>query len=333
VRASEARRPDSIIDDPMAIELADSIDYDFAKFGFARRQDMAVRALGYDRQTRRYLLDHPKATVVALAEGLQTSFYRLDASGVGNQFRWLTVDLPPMIELRRKLLPPSDRVEMLAQSALAQLTEIYRGQGRTFEMRQPLLAAGPAGPGGSSKETEFGAIRVGVSTLLIRDDLREALGPAVSIAFAALAVSVLGATLLAQLLLRPIHVIRSGLTRLGQGEFGVRLDLSQHDEFGELGTFFNAMSAQLSADRSQMAGQVANLESAVEHLQDAVAIVNGRGELLFANPAMRTLLPTATAGASFNDLLPPDHPVRRLSEQTLMSRQSRGPARAGTGCA
>ncbi len=118
VRASEARRPDSIIDDPMAILLADSIDYDFAKFGFARRQDMAVRALGYDRQARRYLLDHPKATVVALAEGLQTSFYRLDVSDVGNEFRWLTVDLGPMIDLRRKLLPPSERVEMCAQSAL-----------------------------------------------------------------------------------------------------------------------------------------------------------------------------------------------------------------------
>ena len=103
--------------------------------------------------------------------------------------------------------------------------------------------------------------------------------------------------LLAQLLLRPIHVIRSGLTRLGRGEFGVQLDLNQHDEFGELGTLFNTVSAQLSADRSQMAGQVANLESAVEHLEDAVAIVNPRGELLFANPAMRALLPGASAGA------------------------------------
>jgi O-methyltransferase involved in polyketide biosynthesis len=118
VRANEARRPDSIIDDPIAIELADSIDYDFAKFGFSRRQDMALRALGFDRQTRRYLLDHPQATVVALAEGLQTSFYRLNASDVGDQFHWLTVDLPPMIELRRKLLPASDRVRMCAQSAL-----------------------------------------------------------------------------------------------------------------------------------------------------------------------------------------------------------------------
>jgi O-methyltransferase involved in polyketide biosynthesis len=118
VRANEARRPDSVIDDPLAIELADSIDYDFAKFGFARRQDMALRALAYDRHTRRYLANHPRATVVALAEGLQTSFYRLDASGVGDQFQWLTVDLPPMIDLRRKLLPASDRVRMCAQSAL-----------------------------------------------------------------------------------------------------------------------------------------------------------------------------------------------------------------------
>ena len=105
-----------------------------------------------------------------------------------------------------------------------------------------------------------------------------------------------GAIVLAQLFLRPIHVIRSGLTRLGRGEFGVKLDLKQDDEFGELGTFFNAVSAQLSADRSQMAGQVANLESAVELLEDAVAIVNPKGALLFANPAFRSLLPTAAAG-------------------------------------
>jgi O-methyltransferase involved in polyketide biosynthesis len=118
VRAHEARRPDSIIDDPMAIELVDSIDYDFAKFGYSRRQDMAVRALAYDRHARRYLLDYPKATVVALAEGLQTSFFRLNAADVGDEFQWLTVDLPPMVELRRKLLPPSDRVRMRAQSAL-----------------------------------------------------------------------------------------------------------------------------------------------------------------------------------------------------------------------
>ena len=118
VRACEARRPDSIIADPMAVELVDSIAFDFAKFGYTRRQDMALRALAFDRATRRYVVDHPAATVVALAEGLQTSFHRIDASGVGHEFRWLTVDLPPITAVREALLPPSDRVTTCAQSAL-----------------------------------------------------------------------------------------------------------------------------------------------------------------------------------------------------------------------
>jgi O-methyltransferase involved in polyketide biosynthesis len=119
VRATEAARPDAIIEDPMAIRLVESIDYDYAKFGPASRQDMALRALAFDKQTRRYLTAHPRATVVALAEGLQTSFFRLDADeAVGDEFHWLSVDLPQIIDLRRRLLPESPRVSTCAQSAL-----------------------------------------------------------------------------------------------------------------------------------------------------------------------------------------------------------------------
>ena len=211
-----------------------------------------------------------------------------------------------------------DLAGLLARSSLSKLQAIYTGQGQNLEFRQPLRLG----------DTDFGSIRIGVSTLLVRQDLDASLGPAVVTAFVALAIAVLSAWLLAQLLLRPIHVIRSGLTRLGKGELGVRLDLSQDDEFGELGTFFNTVSAQLSADRSHMAGQVANLESAVQHLEDAVAIVNPRGELLFANPAMRELLPEATPGTSLEQLVRAGHPLRGLSEQTLVSRGSSGPVSA-----
>jgi O-methyltransferase involved in polyketide biosynthesis len=116
-RAREARRRDPIIDDPMAIALVDSIDFDFAKFG-PTRQDIALRARAFDLQTTSYLNQHPSATVVALAEGLQTSFWRLDAAIPDGQFRWLTVDLPPIIDVRTRLLPPSPRVSVCAQSAL-----------------------------------------------------------------------------------------------------------------------------------------------------------------------------------------------------------------------
>jgi len=116
-RAAEARRRDPIIDDPMAIALADSIDFDFAKFG-PTRQDFALRARAFDIQVQSYLEQHPTATVVALAEGLQTSFWRLDAAIPDAQFRWLTVDLPPIVDVRARLLPTSPRMSTCAQSAL-----------------------------------------------------------------------------------------------------------------------------------------------------------------------------------------------------------------------
>jgi O-methyltransferase involved in polyketide biosynthesis len=116
-RAAEAGRPDSVIDDPMAVALVDSIDFDFAKFGTSR-QGIALRARAFDIATTSYLDRHPSATVVALAEGMQTSFWRLDAATPDGQFRWLTVDLPPMIDVRARLLPASPRVSVCAQSAL-----------------------------------------------------------------------------------------------------------------------------------------------------------------------------------------------------------------------
>ncbi|CAJ1498137.1 class I SAM-dependent methyltransferase [[Mycobacterium] burgundiense] len=116
-RAREAGRPDGVIDDPMAIRLLDSIDYDFSRFG-SPRQDMSIRAKTFDRWTTKYLSTHPDATVVALAEGLQTSFWRIDAALPGARFRWVTVDLPPIVDIRHRLLPASPRIELRAQSAL-----------------------------------------------------------------------------------------------------------------------------------------------------------------------------------------------------------------------
>ncbi|OBA72853.1 methyltransferase [Mycobacterium sp. 1554424.7] len=112
-RATEASRPDGIINDPMAIALRDSLDYDYHHFG-RTHQATALRALAFDSATREYLDTHPRATVVALAEGLQTSFWRLD----NGELRWISVDLEPIVSLRRQLLPPSERLHYCAQSAL-----------------------------------------------------------------------------------------------------------------------------------------------------------------------------------------------------------------------
>ncbi|KMO72773.1 Leucine carboxyl methyltransferase [Mycolicibacterium chubuense] len=117
-RAHQARLPNAILDDPMAIRLVDAIDFDFDKFGRRKGQEMALRSLAFDRATTAYLSRYPSAMVVALAEGLQTTFWRLDAALPDPRFRWLTIDFEPIIALRRRLLPSSARITALAQSAL-----------------------------------------------------------------------------------------------------------------------------------------------------------------------------------------------------------------------
>ncbi len=215
----------------------------------------------------------------------------------------------------------ADLASLVSRDAFEQLRVIYSEDGQTLEVNQPMVLGDQA----------FGSITIGVSTLLMRQELNASLRPAIVTAAVALGVAVFVAALLAQLLLRPIHVIRSGLTRLGQGEFGVTLDLPPGDEFGELGTFFNTVSQQLSADRSKLAGQHAHLQSTVENLEDAVALFSPSGELLFSNPAMQPVLPTESIGQGVATLLPGDHPFRRMVEETLASRQSRGPVQIGGG--
>lgn len=116
-RGTEAKRPGGVIDDPWAVRVFDAIDYDYLKFG-KPNQSHALRAVAFDTAARAYLATHPDAAVVALAEGLQTSFWRLDQAGALGQTRWYSVDLPPVITLRQQLLPHDDRIVALPQSAL-----------------------------------------------------------------------------------------------------------------------------------------------------------------------------------------------------------------------
>lgn len=133
-------------------------------------------------------------------------------------------------------LPESgDLEELLAESGWRQLRAVY-ATGRTLSWRQPMLL----------NDEAFGEIQIGASTLLVRRELDASLGPAAVVGGIALVVAVAIAMLLSQIVLRPIHVIQSGLSRLGRGELGVTLDLKD-DEFKDLGDVFASVTEQLKS--------------------------------------------------------------------------------------
>src|SRR5690625_4023033 len=97
-RVTEARSAGGEIEDPWAVRLFDTIAYDYDRFGPPYKFH-ALRARTFDVATGDYLRSHPKASVVALAEGLQTSFWRLDRAGLLGEASWYSVDLPAVIAL------------------------------------------------------------------------------------------------------------------------------------------------------------------------------------------------------------------------------------------
>jgi signal transduction histidine kinase len=208
-----------------------------------------------------------------------------------------------------KPLPAAEGLDAFLQAGpIAQARALLDPGGRTYDVSVPLVS-----------DKEVGTFHVGISTLLIRDAFERSLRTPLLTALAAIAGASLVAMLLAQLVLRPIHVIRTGLARLGRGELNVAVDLPPEGELGDLGESFKAVSARLAADRTQQA----TIASVVEHLEDAVALIGPDGTVIFANPAMKTML--GDRATTIRDLRPADHPYRTIVEETLRDHQARGP--------
>jgi O-methyltransferase involved in polyketide biosynthesis len=117
-RAMETSRGDRMLSDPLAVEVLKKIDFPYEdRFGRlfpVQALSVALRALTFDVQVRQFLARHPRGMVVALGEGLETQFWRVDNGSV----RWLTVDLPDAVALRRELMPSHERQLVFVGSAV-----------------------------------------------------------------------------------------------------------------------------------------------------------------------------------------------------------------------
>jgi len=113
-RAAEARRADALMHDPAAVRIADAIAFDYRRTFGRPTSGQVVRALLTDELIRAWIRVHPGGQVIALGDGLETQCLRVDDGTV----RWLAVDLPESIAIRRRFLPDSPRHRNLACSAL-----------------------------------------------------------------------------------------------------------------------------------------------------------------------------------------------------------------------
>jgi methyltransferase (TIGR00027 family) len=105
IRAVESQRPDALIKDEKAVALVRQMDQDFlqnklAKIDEETRVAIVLRNREFDRHARDFLARYPEAVVVHTGCGLDARFERVDNGRV----EWYDVDLPDVIELRRKYI-------------------------------------------------------------------------------------------------------------------------------------------------------------------------------------------------------------------------------------
>ncbi|SDH37224.1 O-Methyltransferase involved in polyketide biosynthesis [Lentzea fradiae] len=115
-RALDSERPESVLHDDAAKRAVERIDYDFGKTGMTTTTavGVAIRARVLDDWTREFIARHPSCTVLHLACGLDTRAHRLERP---ETVRWVDVDMPDVVALRRRILPePAGDYALVASS-------------------------------------------------------------------------------------------------------------------------------------------------------------------------------------------------------------------------
>ncbi|MDH6355229.1 O-methyltransferase involved in polyketide biosynthesis [Dysgonomonas sp. PH5-45] len=111
-RSVLAGEDNPLIDATYDRDIVKAIDYDFSKFEADQRSliGIASRTHIIDNITRQWLKEHPNGIIINIGAGLDTRPLRFPAA------RWYNVDLPESVNIREKLVPANNEVNIAADA-------------------------------------------------------------------------------------------------------------------------------------------------------------------------------------------------------------------------
>jgi len=111
---AKAQPENPLFFDPQARDILNQVDYDFARLRVPYKTIVLIcqRAKKLDAATRAFLVEQPNGVVLHLGCGLDSRFWRVD----NGQVEWYDLDMPPVIELRRRFCAGNERYHLIASS-------------------------------------------------------------------------------------------------------------------------------------------------------------------------------------------------------------------------
>ena len=115
-RAQYSKNKHTKFYDAKAVELVEKIDYDFSSAAKDSTMGKGViaRTIVFDELVKDFIEKNPDCTVVNIACGLDTRFYRMD----NGKITWYNLDLQETIAIRDQIFEESGRVSTIGISAL-----------------------------------------------------------------------------------------------------------------------------------------------------------------------------------------------------------------------
>ena len=116
-KAAETRHEEPIIMDPEAVKIMAALDYDFSYFdkNTSGRFLVSVRTKILGEQVSRFIDSADNPVIINLGAGLDTRYARLMSPKIRC---WYDIDLPEVIDLRKKFSPDSENHKSIGKSAL-----------------------------------------------------------------------------------------------------------------------------------------------------------------------------------------------------------------------
>jgi len=217
----------------------------------------------------------------------------------------------------RHITPAPHYAQLLQAGVVRQLRAVY-GPPRDYEVTLPLALG----------DEPLGDVRVGVSTVLLRDELRPNLRTALLLSLVAIVFATLSAGVVSYLMLRPLERISQSVDLLARGEFSRPVALKRRDEWGILSSKLHLLGEQMRGEKAAFVRLQENLDQIFSNLSDGILLFDQQDRLVLATPAAERFL---GPGVNTPPLRPAlevfckDTPLHRLLRQAFQFRQSNMP--------
>ena len=204
--------------------------------------------------------------------------------------------------------------QLMDAGMLRQLPTVY-GPPQDYEVILPLAI----------DRKPLGDVRVGVSTVLLRDEISPNLRTALLLSLVAIVFATLSAGVVSFRMLRPLEKISQSVDLLARGEFTGPVALRRRDEWGILSSKLHLLGEQMRGEKAAFVRLQENLDHIFSNLSDGLLLFDQQDRLVLATPAATHVLgagiqPTAQRPAL--EVFSQSTSLHQLLREAFQTRQS-----------